>query len=123
MQTGSPNCAIAARMIESGAGDIMIAGGVIAWNKGKTAWQRVVVTGTYEKGGALFHVQQQGRSLRVWSDSGDYGSCTIDANGVIITSTSAGCNAANSIRVARGADQERPSRLWLIKFGKALNSF
>ena len=67
-----------------------IKGGVIAWNKGKTAWQRVVVTGTYEKGGALFHVQQQGRSLRVWSDSGDYGSCTIDANGVITPRASSG---------------------------------
>ena len=67
-----------------------IKGGVIAWNKGKTAWQRVVVTGTYEKGGALFHVQQQGRSLRVWSDSGDYGSGTIDANGVITPRASSG---------------------------------
>jgi len=56
-------------------------------------------------------------------DDADVTKCNIDANGVIITSSSAGCNAANSIRVARGTDAERPSRLWLIKFGKALTSF
>ncbi|WP_373990420.1 esterase-like activity of phytase family protein [Duganella sp. BuS-21] len=56
-------------------------------------------------------------------DDADVTKCNIDANGVIITSTAAGCNAANSIRVARGADSERPSRLWLIKFGKALTAF
>jgi hypothetical protein len=56
-------------------------------------------------------------------DDADVTKCNIDANGVIITSTAAGCNAANSIRVARGADQERPSRLWLIKFAKALTAF
>ncbi len=56
-------------------------------------------------------------------DDADVTKCNIDANGVIITSSSAGCNAANSIRVARGTDVERPSRLWLIKFGKALTSF
>ena len=67
-----------------------IKGGVITWNKGKAAWQRVAVTGTYEKDGTLFHVQQQGRLLRVWSDSGDYGSGTIDANGVITPRASSG---------------------------------
>jgi hypothetical protein len=56
-------------------------------------------------------------------DDADVTKCNIDANGVIITSSSVGCNAANSIRVARGTDAERPSRLWLIKFGKALTSF
>ncbi|MYM26594.1 esterase-like activity of phytase family protein [Duganella sp. FT135W] len=56
-------------------------------------------------------------------DDADVTKCNVDASGVIITSTAAGCNAANSIRVARGADQERPSRLWLIKFAKALTSF
>jgi hypothetical protein len=56
-------------------------------------------------------------------DDADVTKCNIDASGVIITSSSAGCNAANSIRVARGADTERPSRLWLIKFAKALTSF
>jgi len=67
-----------------------IKGGVITWNKGKAAWQRVAVTGTYEKDGTLFHVQQQGRLLRVWSDSGDYGSGTIDAKGVITPRASSG---------------------------------
>jgi hypothetical protein len=56
-------------------------------------------------------------------EEADVTKCNVDANGAIITSTAAGCNAANSIRVARGADQERPSRLWLIKFAKALTSF
>jgi len=53
----------------------------------------------------------------------DVTKCDIDANGTIVTSTAAGCNAANTIRVARGTDGERPSRLWLIKFGKALSSY
>jgi hypothetical protein len=53
----------------------------------------------------------------------DVTKCNIDANGVIVTSSSAGCDAANSIRVARGEDKERPSRLWLMKFGKALTSY
>lgn len=56
-------------------------------------------------------------------DDADVTKCNIDASGAIITSTTVGCNAANSIRVARGTDAERPSRLWLIKFGKALTSF
>nr|WP_176650044.1 esterase-like activity of phytase family protein [Duganella sp. SG902] len=56
-------------------------------------------------------------------DDADVTKCNVDANGVIVTSSAAGCNAANSIRVARGADVERPSRLWLIKFAKALTSF
>jgi hypothetical protein len=56
-------------------------------------------------------------------EDADVTKCSVDANGVIITSSSAGCNAANSIRVARGTDVERPSRLWLIKFGKALTSY
>ncbi|GAB2881844.1 hypothetical protein GCM10027277_58540 [Pseudoduganella ginsengisoli] len=53
----------------------------------------------------------------------DVTKCNVDANGVIITSTTLGCNAANSIRVARGDDKERPARLWLIKFGKALTAY
>jgi hypothetical protein len=56
-------------------------------------------------------------------EEADVTKCNVDANGAIITSSAAGCNAANSIRVARGTDQERPSRLWLIKFAKALTSF
>jgi hypothetical protein len=56
-------------------------------------------------------------------DDADVTKCNIDASGAIITSSSAGCTAGNSIRVARGTDLERPSRLWLIKFSKALTSF
>ena len=53
----------------------------------------------------------------------DVTKCTVDANGTIVTSSAAGCNAANTIRVARGDDRERPSRLWVVKFAKALNSY
>jgi hypothetical protein len=56
-------------------------------------------------------------------EDADVTKCNIDASGAIITSSAAGCNAANSIRVARGTDVERPSRLWLIKFSKALTAF
>jgi hypothetical protein len=56
-------------------------------------------------------------------DDADVTKCNVDVNGVIITSSAAGCNAANTIRVARGDDRERPSRLWLIKFTKALTAF
>jgi hypothetical protein len=67
-----------------------INGGTIKWNKGRTAWQRVTVTGTYEKDGTLFHVQQQSRLVRVWTDSGEYGSGTIDATGAITPKASSG---------------------------------
>lgn len=53
----------------------------------------------------------------------DVTKCNVNASGVIITSTTLGCDAANSIRVTRGTDSERASRLWLIKFGKALNTY
>jgi hypothetical protein len=53
----------------------------------------------------------------------DVTKCSVDASGTIVTSSAAGCNAANTIRVARGTDAERPSRLWLIRFGKALGSY
>jgi hypothetical protein len=53
----------------------------------------------------------------------DVTKCNVDANGVIITSATVGCNAANSIRVTRGDDKERAARLWLIKFGKALTAY
>jgi hypothetical protein len=78
---------------------------------------------------ALANDNDFGMKTKVYDANGkaiedaDVTKCNIDANGVIITSTAAGCNAANSIRVARGADAERPSRLWLIKFGKALTAF
>jgi hypothetical protein len=78
---------------------------------------------------ALVNDNDFGLKTKVYTPGGealadaDVTKCTVDANGVIITSSSAGCNAANSIRVARGDDRERPSRLWLIKFSKALNSY
>lgn len=53
----------------------------------------------------------------------DVTKCTVDAGGVIVTSSAVGCNAANSIRVARGDDRERPSRLWIVKFAKALTAY
>ncbi|APA71516.1 hypothetical protein YQ44_17690 [Janthinobacterium sp. 1_2014MBL_MicDiv] len=53
----------------------------------------------------------------------DVTKCTVDANGTIVTSSAAGCNAANTIRVARGDDRERPSRLWIVKFAKALTAY
>ena len=56
-------------------------------------------------------------------DGADVSKCTVDANGTIVTSSTAGCNAANTIRVARGDDRERPSRLWIVKFAKALNTY
>ena len=53
----------------------------------------------------------------------DVTKCNVTAAGAIITSTAPGCDAANTRRIARGDDRERPSRLWLIKFGKALTPF
>ena len=53
----------------------------------------------------------------------DVTKCNVTAAGTLITSSTLGCDAANAIRVARGEDRERPSRLWLIKFAKALTSF
>lgn len=70
-----------------------------------------------------------GLKTKIFAPSGeavpdaDVTACTVDAVGTIVTSSAAGCNAANTIRVARGTDAERPSRLWLIKFGKALGSY
>lgn len=78
---------------------------------------------------ALANDNDFGLKTRIFTPSGDavadadVTKCNVDANGIIITSSSAGCNAANSIRVARGDDKERPSRLWLIKFSKALNTY
>lgn len=53
----------------------------------------------------------------------DVTKCNVNAAGNIVASNSAGCSDANQIRVGRGADKERPSRLWLIKFDKALSSY
>lgn len=78
---------------------------------------------------ALSNDNDFGMKTKVFTATGmvvedaDVTKCNVDAAGVIITSTAAGCNAANTIRVARGEDRERPSRLWLIKFTKALTAF
>ncbi|MDQ1817862.1 esterase-like activity of phytase family protein [Massilia sp. CCM 9210] len=53
----------------------------------------------------------------------DVSKCNVNAAGVIVTGSAAGCAEANKIRVGRGADKERPSRLWLIRFDKALTSY
>jgi hypothetical protein len=78
---------------------------------------------------ALANDNDFGLKTKVYTAAGvavedaDVTKCNIDASGAIITSSSAGCTAGNTIRVARGTDLERPSRLWLIKFTKALTSF
>jgi len=78
---------------------------------------------------ALANDNDFGLKTKIFTPSGDavadadVTKCNVDANGTIITSNAAGCNAANTIRVARGDDRERPSRLWLIKFSKALNTY
>lgn len=57
-------------------------------------------------------------------ESADITKCTVDVNGAIQTTAGAtGCVAGNTARVSRGADTERPNRLWLIKFAKKLNDF
>lgn len=57
-------------------------------------------------------------------EGADITACTMDAAGVIVTNASAtGCTAGNLLRVGRGSDLERPTRLWLIKFGKKLASY
>lgn len=78
---------------------------------------------------ALANDNDFGMKTRVFDANGvevegaDVTKCTVDANGVIVTSGAVGCNAANTIRVARGEDRERPSRLWIVKFAKALNTY
>ncbi|SFH00005.1 Esterase-like activity of phytase [Duganella sp. CF458] len=78
---------------------------------------------------ALANDNDFGLKTRIFTPNGeavadaDVTKCNVDANGTIVTSNAAGCNAANAIRVARGDDRERPSRLWLIKFSKALNTY
>ncbi len=78
---------------------------------------------------ALSNDNDFGLKTRVYDAAGvevagaDVTKCTVNADGVIVSGAALGCDAANSIRVARGEDGERPSRLWLIKFGKALSSY
>ncbi len=52
---------------------------------------------------------------------GDPTACTVDVNGVLAAS---GCSAgASGVRVTRGNEIDRRTRLWLLKFPKALNSY
>ena len=53
----------------------------------------------------------------------DVTKCNVNAAGNIVAGSAAGCADTSQIRVGRGADKERPSRLWLIKFDKALSSY
>lgn len=54
----------------------------------------------------------------------DVTKCTVDANGALTTTAGVlGCTAGNTMRVARGADTERPNRIWLFKFDKKLADF
>ena len=52
--------------------------------------------------------------------AGSIEDCTVDAAGAIVSGCPAGVVGA---RLARGADSERPTRLWLIKFDKKLADF
>lgn len=79
---------------------------------------------------ALANDNDFGLSTRIFDKDGkvvsgaDITKCTVDANGALTTTVGeTGCEAGNTARVARGSDGERPSRLWLIKFSKALSSF
>ncbi len=56
-------------------------------------------------------------------DGADITKCTVDLTGALTASSGLGCVAGNATRVTRGADSERPNRLWLIKFSKKLNDF
>ena len=56
-------------------------------------------------------------------DGADITKCSVDMNGALTTSSGLGCAVGNTARVTRGADTERPNRLWLIKFAKKLNDF
>ncbi|MBV1774219.1 esterase-like activity of phytase family protein [Burkholderiaceae bacterium DAT-1] len=50
-------------------------------------------------------------------EGADITKCTVDANGAMTTTAGAtGCVAGNTARVTRGADSERASRLWIIRF-------
>lgn len=78
---------------------------------------------------ALVNDNDFGLKTRVYTAAGvevkgaDPTACTVDANGQIVASTALGCAAGNTMRVARGETVERPTRLWLLKFGKALSNY
>lgn len=78
---------------------------------------------------ALANDNDFGLATKIYTPAGvavagaDVTKCNVNAAGVIITSSTRGCDAANSIRVTRGTDSERASRLWVLKFSKALNTY
>jgi hypothetical protein len=53
---------------------------------------------------------------------GDITACTVDAAGAIVNDGKCAAGAVTG-RVTRGADKDRPTRLWLIKFPKALTAY
>lgn len=53
---------------------------------------------------------------------GDITACTVDVNGAIVNDGNCASGAIGG-RVTRGSDSERPTRLWLIRFPKTLNSY
>ena len=52
--------------------------------------------------------------------AGSIEDCTVDANGAIVSGCPAGVVGA---RLTRGADTERPTRLWLIRFSQPLAAY
>ncbi|PXW98180.1 phytase-like protein with esterase activity [Sphaerotilus hippei] len=53
---------------------------------------------------------------------GDPTACTVDVNGAIVADGACATGAVG-VRVTRGSDAERATRLWLLKFPKALASY
>jgi hypothetical protein len=78
---------------------------------------------------AIINDNDFGLATRIFTPDGkvvegaDVTECTVDAEGVLISSGVLGCDAVNTIRITRGKDHERASRLWLIKFDKAIDSY
>jgi hypothetical protein len=78
---------------------------------------------------ALTNDNDFGMITKVYTPAGaaiadaDVTKCNVNAAGAILSNSSTGCSEGNIIRVARGADKERPSRLWLLTFSKDLSSY
>lgn len=54
--------------------------------------------------------------------AGDPTECTVDAAGAIVADGKCASGAVG-VRVARGSDTERPTRVWLLRFPKALTAY
>ncbi len=97
----------------------------VGWLAGKAEGLTLVDASTL----ALANDNDFGLKTKIFNPDGkavadaDVTKCNVDAAGVIIAGKGSGCDPANAIRVTRGDDKERPSRLWLIKFSKALSSY